>query len=251
VPVNSSNGGREAPGHATAALTSLLSMSATLLAVLAAVAAGVVVVVATLWRLSHHTSRGVVIAGSRSLTSLDDATGAVRSVQSAVVTLPPQELERVWTAEYLERLARTYWRFLSRVTLGLIQVHYSEHERSIVLVFAALKLLTFQAPEYEMDRVHGLVRWRIARGVLVAKRGRDGGGYLQIEVRRNPAEHSDQAHLHVAVEVANFYPAISSRLGRRVYDATQSRIHVIVTNRFLRSLVRLDLAESRVGRYSG
>ena len=34
-----------------------------------------------------------------------------------------------------------------------------------------------------------------------------------------------------------------------LYNATQSRIHVIVTNRFLRSLVRLDFAESRVGRY--
>lgn len=224
-------------------------MSAILIAAAAAVAAIVVAVAASLWRLSQQTPRGVVVTDSRSLTSLDDATGAVRSVQSAVVSLPPQELERVWTAEYLERLARTYWRFLSRVTLGLIQVHYSEHERSIVLVFAALKLLTFQAPEYEMDRVHGVVRWRIARGLLVAKRGRDGGGYLQIEVRRDPTEHSEQAHLHVTVEVANFYPAISSRLGRRVYDATQSRIHVIVTNRFLRSLVRLDLAESRVGRY--
>jgi hypothetical protein len=224
-------------------------MSAILLAVVAVVAVIAVAGLATVWRLLHHTSRGVVVADSRSLTSLDDATGAVRSVQTAVVTLPPEELERVWTPEYLERLARTYWRFLSRVTLGLIQVRYSEHERSIVLVFRGLKLLTFRAPEYEMDRVHGLVRWRIARGVLVAKRGRDGGGYLQIEVRRNPAEDSAQAHLHVAVEVANFYPAISSRLGRRVYDATQSRIHVIVTNRFLRSLVRLDLAESRVGRY--
>jgi hypothetical protein len=224
-------------------------MSAILIAAAAAVAAIVVAVVASVWRLSHQTPRGVVVTDSRSLTSLDDATGAVRSVQSAVVSLPPQELERVWTAEYLERLARTYWRFLSRVTLGLIQVHYSEHERSIVLAFAALKLLTFQAPEYEMDREHGVVRWRIARGVLVAKRGRDGGGYLQIEVRRDPDERSEQAHLHVTVEVANFYPAISSRLGRRVYDATQSRIHVIITNRFLRSLVRRDLAESRVGRY--
>jgi hypothetical protein len=226
-------------------------MSAILIAAAAAVAVILAAVVASLWRLSHQTSRGVVVTDSRSLTSLDDATGAVRSVQSAVVSLPPQELERVWTAEYLERLARTYWRFLSRVTLGLIQVHYSEHERSIVLVFAALKLLSFHAPEYEMDRVHGVVRWRIARGILVAKRGRDGGGYLQIEVRRDPDERSEQAHLHVTVEVANFYPAISSRLGRRVYDATQSRIHVIITNRFLRSLVRRDLAESRVGRYRG
>jgi hypothetical protein len=234
--------------HTTSALTSLLSMSTSLLAAVAIAAVIVLAVLATLWRSLQRGPPGVVIAESRSLTSLDDATGAVRSVQSAVVTLPPAELERIWTAEYLERLARTYWRFLSRVTLGLIQVRYSEHERSIVLVFGALKLLTFQAPEYEMDRVHGLVRWRIARGVLVAKRGRDGGGYLQIEVRRDPVEPDEQAHLHVTVEVANFYPSISG-LSRRVYDATQSRIHVIVTNRFLRSLVRLDLAESRVGRY--
>jgi len=224
-------------------------MSPILIAAAAAVAAIVVAIVASVWRLSHQTSRGVVVTDSRSLTSLDDATGAVRSVQSAVVTLPHDALQRIWSAEYLERLARTYWRFLSRVTLGLIQVRYSEHERSIVLVFRPLKLLTFRAPEYEMGAEHGVVRWRIARGVLVAKRGRDGGGYLQIEVRRDPGEHGEQAHLHVNVEVANFYPAISSRLGRRVYDATQSRIHVIVTNRFLRSLARLDLAESRVGRY--
>jgi hypothetical protein len=223
-------------------------MTVTLLAV-AAVAA--LIALALLWRALRRGARapGAVIAESRSLTSLDDATGAVRSVQTATVTLPADALAAIWSPEYLERLARTYWRFLSRVTLGLIQVRYSEHERSIVLLFGALKLLTFQAPEYEMDREHGLVRWRIARGVLVAKRGRDGGGYLQIEVRRDPSEHDAQAHLHVTIEVANFYPSIASGLSRRVYDATQSRIHVIVTNRFLHSLVRLDLAESRVGRY--
>ena len=51
------------------------------------------------------------------------------------------------------------------------------------------------------------------------------------------------------IEVANFYPAIASGLGRRIYDVTQSRIHVIVTHGFLRSLQRLDLAESRVRRF--
>jgi len=224
-------------------------MSASLLAVVAAAVVIVLALLAMLWRMLRRPAPGVVIADSRSLTSLDDATGAVRSVQSAVVTLPSDALARIWSAEHLERLARTYWRFLSRVTLGLIQVRYSDHERSIVLLLRPLKLLTFHAPEYEMDRVHGLVRWRIARGVLVAKRGRDGGGYLQIEVRRNPGEDEAHVRLHVTVEVANFYPSIASGLSRRVYDATQSRIHVIVTNRFLRSLVRLDLAESRVGRY--
>jgi hypothetical protein len=110
-------------------------------------------------------------------------------------------------------------------------------------------LLTFHAPEYEMSGERGLVRWRIARGLLVSKPGHEGDGYLQIEVRRGTSAPAGQAQLHVAVEVANFYPSIASRLSRRFYDATQSRIHVIVTNRFLRSLQRLDLAESRVGRY--
>jgi hypothetical protein len=53
----------------------------------------------------------------------------------------------------------------------------------------------------------------------------------------------------VTVEVANFYPSIAQGLSHRLYNATQSRIHVIVTNRFLHSLVRLDLAESRVGHF--
>jgi hypothetical protein len=92
------------------------------------------------------------------------------------------------------------------------------------------------------------VRWRIARGLLVSGRGR-GRGYLQIEVRRHQDDGAVQARLHVEVEVANFYPSIASGLSRRLYNATQSRIHVIVTYGFLRSLARLDLAESRVGRF--
>jgi hypothetical protein len=226
-------------------------MSDTLLAAIIAAALFLLALLALVWRTLIGGRRPLVaaIGEARSLTSLDDETGAVRSVQSATLTLPLEELDSIWTPPYLERLARTYWRFLTRATLGLIHVDYSERERSIVLLTQPLRLLTFHAPEYEMDRHHGLVRWRIARGLLVAKRGRDDGGYLQIEVRRDPGEQDGQVKLQVSVEVANFYPSLASRLPRRFYDITQSRIHVIVTNRFLRSLQRLDLAESRVGRY--
>jgi hypothetical protein len=63
------------------------------------------------------------------------------------------------------------------------------------------------------------------------------------------ADSSDgRGILHVEVEVANFYPTLAFRIGRWFYANTQSRIHVIVTHGFLRSLARLDLAESRVGR---
>ena len=51
--------------------------------------------------------------------------GAVRSVQSAVLTMSAADLERIWTPANLENLARTYWRFLSRVTLGFIRVIYT------------------------------------------------------------------------------------------------------------------------------
>ena len=171
----------------------------------------------------------------------------MRSVQAANLTLRQGELERLWTPGHLERLARTYWRFLTRVTLGLIRVVYDESERSVVLLERHLKLLSFDAPEYEMDAERGVVRWRIKRGLLVARSGHDGLGHLQIDVRRLPPQADGWARLHVEVEVANFHPAIATRLGKRVYNATQAKIHVFVTHGFLRSLARLDLAESRVG----
>jgi hypothetical protein len=101
-----------------------------------------------------------------------------------------------------------------------------------------------------MDARRGIVRWRIESGVLVSRRGRGGDGYLQIDVQRNPAGPDGRGLLHVEVEVANFYPALASRLGTPLYKATQSRVHVLITRAFLRSLARLDLAESRVGRFA-
>ena len=174
------------------------------------------------------------------------ADGAVLSVQSADITLPEDAMVELWSAHNLERLARTYWRFLTRISLGVIRVHYRDDGRDICLFgWPALSLLTFQAPEFEFEPDHGVVRWRIEKGLLVSRRGRGGDGYLEIEVDRR-----DAGRLHVEVEVANFYPAIASRLGRWIYENTQSRIHVIVTHGFLRSLAKLDLAESRVGRYA-
>jgi hypothetical protein len=221
-----------------------------------AVAIGALLILAAAsWLVLNRRPRGdrpeqVVIVDLEDATSLDTETGAVRSVQKADLIIEESVLDEIWTPANLERLARTYWRFLTRVTLGLIRVDYTETGRSVVLLTPPFRLLTFQAPEYELDPARGLVRWRIERGLLVSRVGRGGNGYLQIEVRRDPGDDSDHVRLHVEVEVANFYPSISSRLSRRVYNATQSRIHVIVTYGFLRSLARLDLAESRVGRFA-
>jgi hypothetical protein len=185
---------------------------------------------------------------------VDDTTigveGAVHSVQTGELTLPAEALEALWSPAQLERLARTYWRFLSHCTLGVIRVDYGEAQRTVVLLRPPLRLLRFKAPEYAMDAERGTVRWRIEDGLLVQRRGHHGDGYLQIDVQRLSAPGEPVARIRVEVAVANFYPSIAHRLSRPVYRVTQSRIHVLVTYGFLRSLARLDLAESRVGRFA-
>jgi hypothetical protein len=179
------------------------------------------------------------------------ADEGIGSKQVAEVTLPRSELERIWSPEYLERLARTYWRFLTRVSLGLLRVLYTEHSREVVVLCRPFVLLRFRAPEYEFHAEGGTVTWPIDRGLLVARRGR-GRGYLRLTVdRRASGDDGDQEAIAVVTsEVVNFYPMLASRLGRWIYDQTQLRIHVIVTHAFLRSLANLELEESRTGWFS-
>jgi hypothetical protein len=182
--------------------------------------------------------------------------GSVSSKQTAAVTLPRTELDRIWTPEYLERLARTYWRFLTRASLGMLRVLYSSDAREIVVLTRPFVLIRFHKPDYEIGEGWASVTWRIERGLLVAPAGRGKGG-LTITVRRprEVDERWDLVTISVTSEVASFYPMIAgwgwfSRIGRAIYKETQLRIHVIVTNAFLRSLARLDLEESVVGALS-
>lgn len=176
-----------------------------------------------------------------------DGRGAVRSIQAANVDMPEHELDAIWSPMHLERLARTYWRYLSRVTLGLIRVRYTAQERSVVLIAKPLTLLRFHAPEYQLSQRRGIVRWRIKDGLLVSRRDE---GYLEIDVRRMPGVRPGYGRVHVEVEVANFYPSIATWLTSWFYKQTQSRIHVLVTHGFLRSLSKLELEESAVGRFA-
>jgi hypothetical protein len=179
----------------------------------------------------------------------DDAGGGVSSKQVAEVTLPRVEVDKRWTPEYLERLARSYWRFLSRISLGLLRVLYTETSREVVVLTRPFVLLCFRAPEYEIEPDCGSVTWPIERGLLVAPSGR-GRGYLRLVVRRPPAGNgSSEVTLTVSSEVVHFYPLLS-RLARAIYNQTQLRLHVVVTNAFLRSLVNLELEPSPVGRLS-
>ena len=118
--------------------------------------------------------------------TLFDEQGAVRSVQAADLTMPAEALEAIWSPMHLERLARTYWKYLSRVTLGLIRVAYTPTERAVVFIGRPFVLLRFHAPEYTMDDERGVVRWRIRDGILVASEGHEGDGFLEIDITPLP-----------------------------------------------------------------
>lgn len=166
--------------------------------------------------------------------------------------MPVEIYREMWKPEYLERLARSYWSFLTKISLGLIRVVYEPGSRTVVFASRRLPLLRFRKPEYATGPGFGQVIWRIERGLLVAPGGR-GQGMLRIVVRSNdPDEGSGSACIRVRTEVANFYPFLRgggwfARVGVRVYSATQVRIHTWVTHGFLRSLARLDLPKSPVG----
>jgi hypothetical protein len=172
--------------------------------------------------------------------------GAVRSVQTAKLTLEAADLERLWTPANLENLARTYWRFLSQVTLRFIRIIYTADSRLVVFLGRPLTLLRFDLPEYTIEADHGAVRWRIRDGLLVARTGR-GCGFLSLDVRREPPRADGKEDLLIEVEVANFYPSIAVGFSMPAYEMTQSAVHVLVTHAFLRSLAKLDLAESKIG----
>ena len=194
----------------------------------------------------HRRARARVTIHVPQAHTSDEST-ATGSRQVAEVTLPRDELEKLWSPEHLESLARTYWSFLSRFSLGLIRVLYCEDSREVVFLRRPFVLLRFRKPEYEFNSDGGAVTWPVDRGVLVARRGR-GRGFLRLSVHRKPAEGgAREVTVVVSSEVVNFYPTIATRLSRWIYEQTQLRIHVIVTHAFLRSLANLELEPSRVG----
>jgi hypothetical protein len=213
-----------------------------------------VVVLAALWALAVRRRAKlpaeVRIVDPEGAPTID-ADGAARSVQAAELRIPAPALTALWSPAALERLARTYWRFLERCSLGLIRVAYSEHDRAVVLLCRPFVLIGFDPPAYELTGDRGVVRWQIRGGALVSHRQDRRGGFLQIDVRRVDAPQAEEQTIHVEVAVLSFYPAIANAISPRLYAATQSAIHVLITHGFLRSLARLDLAESRTGRFRG
>ncbi|MGX6448988.1 hypothetical protein ACVU7I_13105, partial [Patulibacter sp. S7RM1-6] len=184
-------------------------------------------------------------------TGLDTASGAVYSIQTASITTPTERLDEIWSTEYLERLARSYWLYMEKFSLGLVRVHYDTRGRYVCFLSRHLPLLGFSEPEYEFGENHGIVRWPIDRGLLISRKGR-GRGFLEIEVhRRDDVGEGDRpmSRAYIELEVSGFFPTMSSGLAYQVYKQTQSRYHVLLAYGFIRSLASADLAPSRIGRF--
>ncbi len=179
------------------------------------------------------------------------SSGAVQSVQEAEVRMSTTNLETLWKAETLERLARAYWAYVTKLFLNLVRVVYEPDSTTVVLLSRRLPLLRFGAPEYEIteDGGGGCVTWPIDRGLLVAKEG-SGQGSLRIRVSQLGDPDPDCEKVRVRVAVRNFYPWLRgrgrfARLGSWIYARTQLAMHVIACNGFLRSLSRLEFPEPR------
>jgi hypothetical protein len=178
-------------------------------------------------------------------------SGAVGSVQEAEIVVGREMLDRIWGVDNLELIARAYWAFLRRMSLGVIRVRYSTTARTVT-AFGRIPLLRFGTPQYETRDASGRVTWPIERGILVAREGR-GKGSLQVSIERLDRDGiddaadamSDRVTLLARVEVESFYPGLRgsgrfSRFGAWLYAQTQLRIHVLVCNAYLRSLPRFE-----------
>ena len=72
-----------------------------------AVAAILLALAALAFRSARRTRRAIARISNLEDETVTDDAGAVRSVQSADVILPREELDKLWSPENLERLART------------------------------------------------------------------------------------------------------------------------------------------------
>lgn len=183
--------------------------------------------------------------------------GPVQCEQSALLTIDDEVMEQIWTPSTLELLARSYWKYLTRRTLGAIKVIYRPEDRTVVLVSSRIPLLRFSAPQFATGSESAAVEWPIEEGLLVARSGRQ-QGYLRIRASRQDLSKGQDGRqrLLVTAEVANFYPWIKatgrfSRFGTWIYSQTQLRVHIWITRGFLRSLTDLPNEILKAGEEPG
>ena len=177
-----------------------------------------------------------------------DASGAVRSIQAANVDMPEDELLALWKPIEpraarphllevpLPRDARDHPRHLHRG--GARRRGDRPPARAAALPRARVRHLRRPRDRAVADP------GRPAR--LQAQRGLPGD---RRQARWSPTARATRACTSRSRSRTST-PRSSTCVARWVYVNTQSRIHVLVTHGFLRSLARLQLEESAVGRFA-
>lgn len=169
-------------------------------------------------------------------------SGGITCEQEAVVTVDRETFREIWTPSTLELLARAYWSYIQKRTLGAIRIASNGDAQTVVL-FGRIPLLRFRPAVFSTADNLASVEWPIEKGLLVARDGRE-RGFLKISAEREPGGDEAMPKLKVSSAVSNFYPWIRgggrfARIGTWIYSQTQLRIHIAVTKGFLRSLDEL------------
>ncbi|HEY7150634.1 MAG TPA: hypothetical protein VH391_03040 [Solirubrobacterales bacterium] len=191
-----------------------------------------------------------LIAGGREKAA---ARGPVASVHESELLVTEEYLQRVLSMEVLRQISAAYWRFLRRISLGLLRKHAESTHESLVVVLPRAALLRFQSPRYQEGSDSAAVTWPIDRGLLVAPEGR-GRGSLRISLQRVPSSprRPRQARVLMRMEVVGYYPWCRGRgwfapVGTWLYAHTQAEVHRLVLRGFMRSLAGLELPSAPAG----
>jgi hypothetical protein len=138
--------------------------------------------------------------------------GAIESEQRVALTRPVVEFSTAGA----ERLGRSYWREVRRVTGSLVR----PRERGSALELRLLGgpvLLRFDRPTLEASEERAFCSYPIAGGLLA----RRAAGELTFE----------QTSGALSSTIRGFFPRVAS------YDRLQGRLHVAISRRFFRRLI--------------
>jgi hypothetical protein len=175
-------------------------------------------------------------------------SGPVGSIHEAELVVPSAAVASILSAAFLDRVARAYWRFLRRISLGLLRVRPGPERESIVQLVSGVAVLGFRPARYSADSERAEVEWAIDDGLLVAREGR-GLGSLRIRLERRHPDHVERgrARLLMRMEVAGYHPRLRgprwfAPLGAWIYAHTQAQVHRLVLRSFMRSLGGFELS---------
>jgi hypothetical protein len=139
--------------------------------------------------------------------------GAIESEQRVALTRPVVE----FSAAGAERLGRSYWREVRRLTGSLVRPRERDGGALELRLLGGPVLLRFDRPTLEASEMRACCSYPIAGGLLT----RRAAGELTFE----------QTAGALSSTVRGFFPRVAN------YDRLQGRAHVAVSRRYFRRLI--------------